>query len=152
MGYNYRLEQPTGRHRARPDGAAARPREAPPRNFAGGTRSTSPACPASPWPRAPSPPAAAPTAGSPPCCCDPTDASATRRHPRNPAPAPRNAQHRKPPALEAAAPAAAFCRRRPMYGGAVCADLFARGLCLPSGTAMGDDELRHVAKALREIV
>ena len=38
----------------------------------------------------------------------------------------------------------------PMYGGAVCADLFARGLCLPSGTAMGEDELRRVAKALRE--
>ncbi|MGI4738887.1 MAG: DegT/DnrJ/EryC1/StrS family aminotransferase [Janthinobacterium lividum] len=38
----------------------------------------------------------------------------------------------------------------PMYGGAVCTDLFARGLCLPSGTAMGDDELRRVAKALRE--
>ncbi len=38
----------------------------------------------------------------------------------------------------------------PMYGGAVCAGLFARGLCLPSGTAMSDDELRRVAKALRE--
>jgi dTDP-4-amino-4,6-dideoxygalactose transaminase len=38
----------------------------------------------------------------------------------------------------------------PMYGGAVCADLFARGLCLPSGTAMGDEELRRVAKAVRE--
>ena len=38
----------------------------------------------------------------------------------------------------------------PMYGGAVCAGLFARGLCLPSGTAMGDDELRRVAKALGE--
>jgi len=38
----------------------------------------------------------------------------------------------------------------PMYGGAVCADLFARGLCLPSGTAMGEDELRRVARALRE--
>jgi dTDP-4-amino-4,6-dideoxygalactose transaminase len=38
----------------------------------------------------------------------------------------------------------------PMYGGAVCADLFARGLCLPSGTAMGDEELRRVAKTLRE--
>ena len=40
----------------------------------------------------------------------------------------------------------------PMYGGAVCADLFARGLCLPSGTAMGEEELRRVAKALREAV
>jgi pyridoxal phosphate-dependent aminotransferase EpsN len=38
----------------------------------------------------------------------------------------------------------------PMYGGAVCEDLFARGLCLPSGTAMGDGELRRVAEALRE--
>jgi dTDP-4-amino-4,6-dideoxygalactose transaminase len=38
----------------------------------------------------------------------------------------------------------------PMYGGAVCADLFARGLCLPSGTAMGEEELRRVAKALRQ--
>jgi dTDP-4-amino-4,6-dideoxygalactose transaminase len=40
----------------------------------------------------------------------------------------------------------------PMYGGAVCADLFARGLCLPSGTAMGEEELRRVAKAVREAV
>jgi dTDP-4-amino-4,6-dideoxygalactose transaminase len=38
----------------------------------------------------------------------------------------------------------------PMYGGAVCEDLFARGLCLPSGTAMTDDDLRRVARALRE--
>jgi dTDP-4-amino-4,6-dideoxygalactose transaminase len=38
----------------------------------------------------------------------------------------------------------------PMYGDAVCAGLFARGLCLPSGTAMGDEELRRVAKAVRE--
>ena len=38
----------------------------------------------------------------------------------------------------------------PMYGGSVCTDLFARGLCLPSGTAMGDEELRRVAKAVRE--
>ena len=38
----------------------------------------------------------------------------------------------------------------PIYGGAVCADLFAHGLCLPSGTAMGDEELRRVAKAVRE--
>ena len=38
----------------------------------------------------------------------------------------------------------------PMYGGAVCADLFARGLCLPSGTAMTDVELRRVADALAE--
>jgi pyridoxal phosphate-dependent aminotransferase EpsN len=38
----------------------------------------------------------------------------------------------------------------PVYGGAVCADLFARGLCLPSGTAMTDVELRRVADALAE--
>ncbi len=38
----------------------------------------------------------------------------------------------------------------PMYGGAVCADLFARGLCLPSGTAMSDDDLRRVVKTVRE--
>ena len=38
----------------------------------------------------------------------------------------------------------------PMYGGSVCTDLFARGLCLPSGTAMGNEELRRVAKAVRE--
>jgi pyridoxal phosphate-dependent aminotransferase EpsN len=38
----------------------------------------------------------------------------------------------------------------PVYGGAVCADLFARGLCLPSGTAMGDTELRRVKEALTE--
>lgn len=38
----------------------------------------------------------------------------------------------------------------PMYGGAVCEDLFARGLCLPSGTAMGDAELRRVKAALGE--
>ena len=37
----------------------------------------------------------------------------------------------------------------PMYGGAVCEDLFARGLCLPSGTAMTDDDLGRIAKALR---
>ncbi len=38
----------------------------------------------------------------------------------------------------------------PMYGGAVCADLFARGLCLPSGTAMTEADLRRVAEAVRE--
>ncbi len=39
-------------------------------------------------------------------------------------------------------------RGAPMYGGAVCADLFARGLCLPSGTAMTEADLRRVADAL----
>ena len=38
----------------------------------------------------------------------------------------------------------------PMYGGEVCADLFARGLCLPSGTAMTDADLRRVKEALAE--
>ena len=38
----------------------------------------------------------------------------------------------------------------PMYGGAVCAGLFARGLCLPSGTAMTDGDLRRVQEALAE--
>ena len=38
----------------------------------------------------------------------------------------------------------------PMYGGAVCADIFARGLCLPSGTAMTDGDLRRVKEALTE--
>jgi len=38
----------------------------------------------------------------------------------------------------------------PMYGGAVCADLFARGLCLPSGTAMTDEDLRRIVRALQE--
>ncbi|MBF9236850.1 DegT/DnrJ/EryC1/StrS family aminotransferase [Hymenobacter sp. BT683] len=38
----------------------------------------------------------------------------------------------------------------PRYGGEVCANLFARGLCLPSGTAMTETELRRVADALAE--
>ena len=38
----------------------------------------------------------------------------------------------------------------PMYGGAVCEDLFARGLCLPSGTAMTDGDLSRVKEALTE--
>jgi dTDP-4-amino-4,6-dideoxygalactose transaminase len=40
----------------------------------------------------------------------------------------------------------------PMYGGEVCADLFARGLCLPSGSAMTDADLQRVAEALREFL
>ncbi|MCB2408574.1 DegT/DnrJ/EryC1/StrS family aminotransferase [Hymenobacter lucidus] len=40
----------------------------------------------------------------------------------------------------------------PSYGGEVSADLFARGLCLPSGSAMTETELRRVAGALREIL
>ena len=37
----------------------------------------------------------------------------------------------------------------PMYGGAVCTDLFTRGLCLPSGTAMTDTDLHRVAETVR---
>lgn len=33
----------------------------------------------------------------------------------------------------------------PMRGGSVCEDIFSRGLCLPSGTAMTDDDLDRVA-------
>ena len=40
----------------------------------------------------------------------------------------------------------------PMYGGAVCTDLFTRGLCLPSGSAMKETDLRRVADAVREIL
>lgn len=35
------------------------------------------------------------------------------------------------------------------YGGAVCADLFSRGLCLPSGSAMTDADVHRVVQALR---
>ena len=38
----------------------------------------------------------------------------------------------------------------PIYGGAVCANLFDRGLCLPSGTAMTEADLRRVAEAVAE--
>jgi len=41
-------------------------------------------------------------------------------------------------------------KEAPMYGGEVCDDLFARGLCLPSGSAMTDADLHRVAGALRE--
>lgn len=37
----------------------------------------------------------------------------------------------------------------PAYGGPVCADLFARGLCLPSGSSMTDADVRRVVQALR---
>ncbi|WP_426490499.1 DegT/DnrJ/EryC1/StrS family aminotransferase [Hymenobacter sp. 102] len=36
----------------------------------------------------------------------------------------------------------------PMYGGEVCADLFARGLCLPSGSAMTESDLQRVASSI----
>ena len=37
----------------------------------------------------------------------------------------------------------------PRYGEAVCEDLFTRGLCLPSGTAMEEADLQRVAQAVR---
>nr|WP_311181781.1 DegT/DnrJ/EryC1/StrS family aminotransferase [Hymenobacter volaticus] len=40
----------------------------------------------------------------------------------------------------------------PVYGGALCTDLFTRGLCLPSGTAMTETDLRRVTDAVREIL
>jgi len=40
----------------------------------------------------------------------------------------------------------------PRYGGAVCEDLFQRGLCLPSGSAMTDADLARVVGAIREVV
>ncbi|SES91687.1 DegT/DnrJ/EryC1/StrS family aminotransferase [Hymenobacter actinosclerus] len=39
----------------------------------------------------------------------------------------------------------------PMYGGAVCTDLFTRGLCLPSGSALTETDLYRVARAIREL-
>lgn len=38
----------------------------------------------------------------------------------------------------------------PMYGGEVCTDLFARGLCLPSGTALTEADLQRVAETVRD--
>jgi dTDP-4-amino-4,6-dideoxygalactose transaminase len=35
-----------------------------------------------------------------------------------------------------------------VVGGAVSEDLFARGLCLPSGTAMSDEDLDRVASVI----
>jgi pyridoxal phosphate-dependent aminotransferase EpsN len=40
----------------------------------------------------------------------------------------------------------------PQYGGNICEGLFERGLCLPSGSAMTDEDLRRVAEAVREVV
>ena len=36
----------------------------------------------------------------------------------------------------------------PMYGGDVSARIFERGLCLPSGSAMTDDDLNRVVTTL----
>jgi pyridoxal phosphate-dependent aminotransferase EpsN len=40
----------------------------------------------------------------------------------------------------------------PRYGGSVCEDLFQRGLCLPSGSAMTDAHVRRVVTALMEVL
>ncbi|MBI5633952.1 MAG: DegT/DnrJ/EryC1/StrS family aminotransferase, partial [Nitrospirae bacterium] len=37
----------------------------------------------------------------------------------------------------------------PMRGGSVCEDLFARGLCLPSGTAMTEIDLERIVETIR---
>jgi len=39
--------------------------------------------------------------------------------------------------------------RCPVVGGAVAADLFARGLCLPSGSNLSEADLQRVAAAIR---
>ncbi|UPL49764.1 DegT/DnrJ/EryC1/StrS family aminotransferase [Hymenobacter sublimis] len=39
----------------------------------------------------------------------------------------------------------------PVFGGSISADLFARGLCLPSGTAMIDADLQRVSSAIRAL-
>jgi pyridoxal phosphate-dependent aminotransferase EpsN len=39
----------------------------------------------------------------------------------------------------------------PVRGGAVAADVFARGLCLPSGSAMTDDDVDRVIAAVRDL-
>ncbi|MBT2559447.1 aminotransferase class I/II-fold pyridoxal phosphate-dependent enzyme [Hymenobacter sp. ISL-91] len=39
----------------------------------------------------------------------------------------------------------------PMHGGAVCTDLFTRGLCLPSGSALTETDMRRVTDAIRTL-
>ena len=38
-----------------------------------------------------------------------------------------------------------------MRGGSVCEDLFNRGLCLPSGTAMTEEDLSRIGGAIRRL-
>jgi pyridoxal phosphate-dependent aminotransferase EpsN len=38
----------------------------------------------------------------------------------------------------------------PTFGGAVSEDLFARGVCLPSGSALTDGQVDQVVAAIRE--
>ncbi|SNC67996.1 pyridoxal phosphate-dependent aminotransferase EpsN [Hymenobacter gelipurpurascens] len=40
----------------------------------------------------------------------------------------------------------------PMYGGPVCEQLFAQGLCLPSGSSLSEADLHRIASAIREAV
>ncbi|MDJ0837710.1 MAG: aminotransferase class I/II-fold pyridoxal phosphate-dependent enzyme [Acidobacteriota bacterium] len=40
-------------------------------------------------------------------------------------------------------------KNTPVVGGAVAEDLFARGLCLPSGTALTDAQLEHIAALIK---
>ena len=38
----------------------------------------------------------------------------------------------------------------PYYGGTTCETLFDRGLCLPSGSGLKEEELRYVADKIKE--
>lgn len=40
----------------------------------------------------------------------------------------------------------------PFYGGGCSEEIFSRGLCLPSGSSLTDDEVAHVCAALKEIL
>lgn len=39
----------------------------------------------------------------------------------------------------------------PMRGGAVCADLFRRGLCLPSGSGLTDSQRERIIAGIRSV-
>ncbi len=40
----------------------------------------------------------------------------------------------------------------PVMGGHVAEDIFARGVCLPSGSAMGDSDVERVVAAIRDLI
>lgn len=40
----------------------------------------------------------------------------------------------------------------PYYGGTVCTDTFDRGLCLPSGSSLTDDDIRRVCDTIRQAI
>ena len=42
-----------------------------------------------------------------------------------------------------------FFAGSPVYGGEVSAELFARGLCLPSGSALTDEQQEWIAEIVR---